>query len=679
MRTILYMLAALLGFGAFAQTNIPTRQMLADTNGVVKWPTNITRIRIGGTEYTNLLGFGLSVTNGQLSVDTTQLPSGGGSGVVTSVTDDFEIDGGELALTNALGTGPLVRQSAASGVGTVTSVGASTTVSGLGFSGSPVTTSGTISLTGTVAVASGGTGATDASGARTALSLVPGTDVQAYDADLAAVAALANSGIIVRIGAGTVSARTITGDSEAVVTNGDGVSGNPALTIGSAIARDSEVASTYAPLASPSLTGSPTVPTASAGSSNTVAASTAYVDRAVASGGGGGGGGGDAYLANDQTWTGTNTFLGPVVFDNLIVTNLTAETLILPFSDGLVGANGSSNAFKVTIGSGLSYSGGTLSSTATGGGETNTASNLGTPSTTVQGLYSAKSGVDLRFRSIEAGSGLTLSSNANTLVISAGGGGGGDVYALSNNVFAGDNTFVNVTVDTLNGDEVFSVSSGDIWAEGSSYGTFSDIFYPGWFGYAIASGSPLSQIATTNNPSVLPLGASANSSSGYGYAAGTTSMDIGGGGHLFITKGAFSETNLVVGRSGFQDSVTSTEPVDGAYIRWANGYLYGVLRNNSSETVTATSNLLAASSSNYYELRTRVNTDAASVTFWLRQATAPGVFTTVWTDSVTNTLPTGSSRLTGHGMHVYRTTGSAGLGLFNLDALGLKNIRRPTR
>jgi len=165
------------------------------------------------------------------------------------------------------------------GSGTVTSVGASSSVSGLGFSGSPVTTSGTLSLTGTVAVASGGTGATDASGARTALSLVPGTDVQAYDADLDAIAALANAGIVVRTGAGTVAARTITGDSEISVTNGDGVSGNPTLAIGSAIAR----------LASPAFTGAPTVPTASAGTSNTVAASTAYVDRAVASGGGGGG------------------------------------------------------------------------------------------------------------------------------------------------------------------------------------------------------------------------------------------------------------------------------------------------------------------------------------------------------------------------------------------------------
>lgn len=56
---------------------------------------------------------------------------------------------------------------------------------------------------------------------------------------------------------------------------------------------------------------------------------------------------------------------------------------------------------------------------AAGGGEVNTASNLGTPSSTVQGLYNSKSGVDLRFRSIEAGANITLTSNANTVTITA--------------------------------------------------------------------------------------------------------------------------------------------------------------------------------------------------------------------------------------------------------------------
>lgn len=60
------------------------------------------------------------------------------------------------------------------GSGTVTSVNVSGGTTGLTTSGGPVTTSGTITLAGTLNVANGGTGATTAAGARTNLS-VPST------------------------------------------------------------------------------------------------------------------------------------------------------------------------------------------------------------------------------------------------------------------------------------------------------------------------------------------------------------------------------------------------------------------------------------------------------------------------------------------------------------------------
>ena len=64
------------------------------------------------------------------------------------------------------------------------------------------------------------------------VNLEIGTDVQAYDADLGAIAGLSSNGIIARTGAGTASVRTITGTSNEIsVSNGDGVSGNPTLSL----------------------------------------------------------------------------------------------------------------------------------------------------------------------------------------------------------------------------------------------------------------------------------------------------------------------------------------------------------------------------------------------------------------------------------------------------------------
>lgn len=57
-------------------------------------------------------------------------------------------------------------------------------------------------------------------------------DVQAYDADLWALAGVSSNGMLARTGAGTAAARTITGTSNEIsVANGDGVSGNPTLSL----------------------------------------------------------------------------------------------------------------------------------------------------------------------------------------------------------------------------------------------------------------------------------------------------------------------------------------------------------------------------------------------------------------------------------------------------------------
>jgi len=183
------------------------------------------------------LGGTLGITNGGTgaTTSTVALTNLGAAGLASPAFTGTPTAPTATAGTNTTQLATTAFVLANSGNGTVTSIAANGGTTGLTFTGSPITTTGTLALGGTLAVANGGTGATTTAAALTALGAQP------LDAELTAVAAVVNNGILTRTGTGAVSARSIAGATGITVTNADGSAGNPTI----ALANTSVVAGTY--------------------------------------------------------------------------------------------------------------------------------------------------------------------------------------------------------------------------------------------------------------------------------------------------------------------------------------------------------------------------------------------------------------------------------------------------
>jgi hypothetical protein len=150
----------LLGTGYSGGASLPADSLYfynAGTNGMefVNAPASGVKQMSFWVNSTTLAGaFGTGGGTGGLTVGS---PTGGDKGLGTVNATAFYVNGVALS----------------AGSGTVTSVALSGGTTGLTVSGSPITTSGTITLAGTLGLANGGTNATSAATARTSLGAAP--------------------------------------------------------------------------------------------------------------------------------------------------------------------------------------------------------------------------------------------------------------------------------------------------------------------------------------------------------------------------------------------------------------------------------------------------------------------------------------------------------------------------
>jgi hypothetical protein len=182
-------------------------------------------------------------------------------------------------------SGSKVTGDIAGNAATATKLTTARTINGTSFDGTAdiTITTNASTLSGTIAIANGGTGAATAAAARTNLGLVIGTDVMAANATTALTGDVTGSGngsFATTINSvGGVSSSTITTLPGLITSNTTSVVANTAsITANTAeIATINTSVALKAPLASPAFTGTPSAPTPLPSDNSTTIATTEYV------------------------------------------------------------------------------------------------------------------------------------------------------------------------------------------------------------------------------------------------------------------------------------------------------------------------------------------------------------------------------------------------------------------
>jgi hypothetical protein len=410
---------------------------------------------------------------------------------------------GEITLgTNLSMSGSTLNAAVASG--SVTSVNADGGTSGFSFTGGPVTSAGTLSMTGTLVVASGGTGATSASGARTNLGLAIGTDIPALDGTGATgtwnIDVLGSAGTITStlpINKGGTGATTAAG---ALTNLGAYAASNPAGYTSNTGTVTNVSASGGANISVATGSTTPVISQNAASSTQNGYMTSTYAAKldsmtsgaSVSSVGVNGGTTGMSFTGGPITTSGSVTMTGTLAIANGGTGATTASAAITNLAgsatNGQYLRGDGSNVVMSTI-QGVDLPLISLSSGITGTlGVINGGTGQSNSFTNGQILIGNTTGGTLNKATLTAGTGITITNGAGSITIAATGGGSGDVVGPSSST---SNTFA-----------LFDGSTGKLIKEASWIQDGGDFIGPAGFS---SMGDGFVYIpASSSNPSSTP-------------------------------------------------------------------------------------------------------------------------------------------------------------------------------
>ena len=486
-----------LGLGAITPTSVASTGTVTGTNlsgthtgtssGTNTGDQNIALT--GPVTGTGTTTFATTITNGAVTYDKIQTASAikrllGSDGSGTSI--------GEIIIGSNLSMTGNTLSASAPGTGTVTSVNADGSTTGMTFTGGPVTTSGTLTLGGTLALTNGGTGATSAVAALTSLGAYPANNPNGYNTGTVTTASVVTANgvsgtvanptttpaITIVLGAivptsvaatGTVTGTNVSGTTsgtntgdQAIVLSGDvGGSGSTGITttIG---ANAVSYAKMQAISASSKLLGSSASGTAV--EEITLGTNLSMTGSTLNAAGGGGGGTVTSVGVSGAGLGVTNPNTTPVI-SQIAASAVNDGYMSIAYATKLDGiAAGASVTSVAAAGgtTGLSFTGGPITGagTLTLNGTLNADSGgTGHTAPTVNGLLLIGDAVDEEWdkATLTAGTGITITNGQGSITIAATGSGSGDVTGPS------------VSVD---GDvAVFNGTTGKIIKVGTTTGT----------------------------------------------------------------------------------------------------------------------------------------------------------------------------------------------------------------